>query len=323
MATNNYPSLLNCLRANVFVLAILVSVSSVEASTIWNGPNVGIFHSSTNGVQDTITSHVRITRAAGGGGLYNSLEETGATSGLSPTDTKWVIGTLASIPPLTSFGPCPLEAGGHPPGYVGMTFIVYLVTDDIYLQLTLTNWGGAFMSGDRTFGYIRSTAPAVAPTVTITNPANNAVFAAPATIPLGASASVASGTVTNVTFRNNTTVLGSVLSSPFNFTANGLAAGSYAINAVATAGGVSTTSSVVNISVVTPVAVNLTSPHVTGSLFGFNYSANVGLRYVVERSSNLSTWTPIITNIAAGNPVSFSEGTNLGSFYRVGRLPNP
>jgi hypothetical protein len=323
MATNNYPSLLHCLRANVFVLAILVSALSLEASTIWNGPNIGFFHSQANGLQDTMTSNVRITRGASGG-LYNSLQEAGATATISPKDTKWVVGTLASIPPLASFGPCPLEAGQNPPHLVGTTFVVYLVTDDIYLQLTLTNWGGSGGFGDKTFGYTRSTAAAVSPSVTITNPANNAVFAAPANVLLQATATIASGTVTNVTFRNNTTVLGSVLSSPFNFTANGLAAGSYAINAVATAGGVSATSAVVNISVVTPVAVNLTTPHITGGSFLFNYSANVGLRYVVERSSNLFNWTPIVTNVAGSNPASFSEGViNPGRFYRVGRLPNP
>jgi hypothetical protein len=160
--------------------------------------------------------------------------------------------------------------------------------------------------------------------VTITNPANNAVFAAPANVLVGATATVSSGTVTNVTFRNNTTVLGSVLSAPFNFTANNLSAGSYALNAVATAGGVSTTSSVVNITVITPVAVNLTSPQVASGLFSFNYSANVGLRYVVERSSNLFNWTPLVTNVAAANPTPFSESVaNPGKYYRVGRLPNP
>src|ERR1051325_3563787 len=322
MTTNNYPSLSNCLRANVLALAIVASASSAEARTIWNGPNIGFFHSQAQGLQDQITSNVRITRGSGGG-LYNSVLEAGATGGISPQDTTWAIGSLADIDTLT-FGPCPLEAGGHPPGYIGTTFVVHLVTDDIYLSLTLTNWGGAGGIGDKTFGYTRSTAAPVAPSVTITNPANNSVFAAPANVLLGATATVSSGTVTNVTFRNSTTVLGTVLAAPFNFTASNLVAGSYAINAVATAGGISTTSSTVNISVVTPVAVTLTSPRISAGSLAFDYSANVGLKYVVERSSALFNWTPVVTNVAGGNPVPFSEGvTDPGRFYRVGRLPNP
>ncbi len=323
MATYYDLTLSNGRRAIVCFFSIIFCVASSQASTIWNGPNIGFFHSQANGLQDTLTSHVRITRGASGG-LYNSLQEAGATSGISPKDTKWAIGSLATIDLASVTNSCPLEAGGHPPGYVGTTFVVHLVTDDIYLQLTLTNWGGVGGLGDKTFGYTRSTAAAVAPTVTINNPSNNAVFAAPANVLLGANASVSGGTVTNVTFRNNTTVLGSVLIAPFNFTASNLTAGAYAINAVATAGGISATSSTVNISVVTPVAVNLTSPQIGGGQFGFNYSANPGLRYVVERTTNFVNWTPITTNVPLGNPASFSEGvTNPGRSYRVGRLPNP
>jgi len=319
---NRFP-LTSSLRANLFVLTILAFASGrAPAATVWNGPNIGFFHSQANGLQDQITPGVRITRGAGGG-LYNSAAELGATVGISPKNTLWAIGSLANYNTLT-YGPCPLEAGGHPPGDIGTSFVVHLTVEDIYLSLTLTNWGGSGGFGDKTFGYTRSTAPAPAPSVTITNPPNNTVFSAPANVLLGATASMSGGTVTNVTFRNNTTPLGSVLSPPFNFTANNLAAGAYAINAVATAGGVSTTSSPVNITVVTPVPVNLTSPQVAGGSFSFNYSANVGLRYVVERSSNLFNWTQVVTNVAAGNPVPFSESVaNPGAFYRVGRLPNP
>jgi hypothetical protein len=321
MAT--FAHYMSCWRTALCTLAIIPSASTLQASTIWNGPSIGFFHSQANGLQDSITSHVKITRGAGGG-LYNSLQEGGATSGISPKDTKWAAGSLATINLASVTNSCPLEAGGHPPGYVGTTFVVHLITDDVYLQITLTNWGGVNGLGDKTFGYTRSSAPLVAPTVTVTNPANNAVLAAPANVLLGAIASVSGGTVTNVTFRNNTTVLGSVLSAPFSFTANNLGAGSYTINAVATAGGVSATSSVVNISVVTPVLVSLTPPHIAGGLFSFSYSADAGLKYVVLRTPDLVNWTPVVTNFAGGSSVSFSEAiTNSGRLYRVGRLPNP
>jgi hypothetical protein len=139
------------------VLAFLVAATPLmRASTIWNGPSIGIYHTQENGVQDQMTPGVSITRGTNNGGLYNSVTESSAVAGISPQDTEWAIGTLADTNTLT-FGPCILEAGHSPPAFVGTNFVVHLIKEDIYLQLTLTNWGG---SGDKTFGYARTT-PAV------------------------------------------------------------------------------------------------------------------------------------------------------------------
>ena len=88
------------------------------------------------------------------------------------------------------------------------------------------------------------------PTVNITNPTNYAVFASPATVNLAANASVMVGTVTNVQFFANGTLRGADTTAPFNLTAGNLTVGAYALTAVATAAGISATSSVVNVSVV-------------------------------------------------------------------------
>jgi hypothetical protein len=162
-----------------------------------------------------------------------------------------------------------------------------------------------------------------APTVNITNPLPNAVFAAPANVQIDANAG--GGTVTNVTFFNGSTPLGSVLSAPFSITASNLVAGSYPLTAVATAGGLSATSTVVNVSVVTPISVTASSPQAGNGQFTFSYSADPGLTYVVFRSHDLATWTAVATNKAASNPVAFSDpvSANSASYYRVARLPNP
>src|SRR5262249_14941586 len=138
-----------------------------------------------------------------------------------------------------------------------------------------------------TAAYVRSTpGSVVAPTVAITAPTNGAAFAAPANVDLAATATF-SGTITNVAFFNNgTSLLGSVKTAPFNLTASNLTAGAYALTAVATAGGVSGTSAVVNITVTAPVT--LTSPSVNGGLFSFRYNADPGQRYVVQRATMIS-----------------------------------
>src|ERR1035441_10174451 len=126
------------------VVAWLAAAPLVHPSTVWNGPNIGFFHTQENNLQDQLAADVKLTRGSSGG-LYNSVMESGAVSGTSPMGTAWAAGTLANYSTLT-YGPCPLEAGNHPPGEVNTTYVVHLTSasDDIYLQLTLTNWGGAF-----------------------------------------------------------------------------------------------------------------------------------------------------------------------------------
>jgi xyloglucan-specific exo-beta-1,4-glucanase len=86
-----------------------------------------------------------------------------------------------------------------------------------------------------------------APTVSITSPANNASFTAPASITINANAADADGTVSKVEFYNGTTLLGSDATSPYSFAWSSVAAGTYSLTAKATdnAGAITTSSAVV------------------------------------------------------------------------------
>ena len=175
-------------------------------------------------------------------------------------------------------------------------------------------------------GTITVQSVAVPPTVTIFNPTNGSVFAAPATLALTATASEANGGVTNVEFFQGGISLAKIMKAPYSVSVNNLAGGDYALSAVATDNsGVRATNSI-TIHVVTPVAVALSSPNrVSATIFQFRYTANPGLSYLVQRSANLQDWTPISTNTAPGNPTSFSDNAAMGNvnFYRVQLLPNP
>lgn len=164
------------------------------------------------------------------------------------------------------------------------------------------------------------------PSLAITRPVNGAVFAAPANVSIQAGVTNGSGTVTNVQFLVNDSVVASENSGPFSTVANNLAAGAYTLSAIAKdSSGLSATNSV-DISVVTPMTVNLTNgSRLSRTDFEFSYSADIGLDYVVLRSEDLMMWVPLATNMAASNPVVFddSNATNSLDFYRVGRLPNP
>ena len=105
----------------------------------------------------------------------------------------------------------------------------------------------------------------ILPTVSLTSPSNNAVFTAPATVSIAATAADADGSISKVEFYQGTTLLGSDAASPYTFSWTGVAAGTYSITAKAydnTTG--ITTSSAVSITVnpasnILPT-VSLTSP---------------------------------------------------------------
>jgi photosystem II stability/assembly factor-like uncharacterized protein len=90
----------------------------------------------------------------------------------------------------------------------------------------------------------------VSPTASLTAPANNATFAAPANVTLSATAADPDGTVSKVEFYNGATKLGEDLTSPYGFAWSGVPAGTYSLTARAYDDkGASATSPVVTITV--------------------------------------------------------------------------
>jgi hypothetical protein len=265
------------------------------------------------------------------GPLYNGVTESSADTftGVSPKDTMWAFGALSNFATLhyVTFG----SLRGAPAGFdlssvllPNKPMVVHLTNEDVYLQVTFLTWvhGPHVGSG---FSYTRSTPAVVPPSVTITNPPGGAVFAAPANVKIAANATVSGGSVTNVAFfGNSSNLLGSAKTAPFSITASNLAAGGYALTAVATAAGSSATSSVVQISVVSPVDVVLSGAAVVGGQFTFDYTVNPGLTYALQKSSNLVDWqsstnTPVASPVHVSDPVAPDDWR----FYRVQRLPNP
>jgi len=71
------------------------------------------------------------------------------------------------------------------------------------------------------------------PTVTLTAPTGGSVFTAPANITLTATATDSDGTISKVEFYNGFTLIGTASTSPYSYAWNNVAAGSYAITAIA------------------------------------------------------------------------------------------
>jgi plastocyanin len=221
----------------------------------------------------------------------------------------------------------PGDDNGVPCGLWDSTIIT---TTPHFFTNTLTSAGAfSYYCSEHYFlnmtGLVLVASSTLPPSIAITNPSNGDVFAAPANVSIQAGVTNGSGTVTNVQFLVNNTLLASENSGPFSAIANNLTSGSYTLSAIAEDdNGLATTNSI-TINVVTPTTVLLNGSRLSGTDFQFSYSADIGLNYVVQRSSDLMTWIPLITNRAASNPTVFddSNATNNLDFYRVGRLPNP
>jgi len=166
----------------------------------------------------------------------------------------------------------------------------------------------------------------VPPTVALTNPPNNSVFAAPASFTLSATASDSDGSVTNVEFLLGASVLGNIATPPYSVPVGNLAAGNYSFSAVAADNLGSRATNTIAISVVTAGPIQISAPQwLAPASFQFSYSATVGLRYVIQRSPDLAQWTSLSTNTAEAGSIIFTDqiaSRDLG-FYRVGLLPNP
>jgi hypothetical protein len=133
-------------------------------------------------------------------------------------------------------------------------------------QLLREFGGGRFLLN--LFNVTSTTPPpstATPPTVSITAPANNGSFTAPASVTISADASDADGSITKVEFYNGTTLLASDTTSPYSLSWTVATAGNYSITAKATDNsGATTTSAAVAITVKaptsTPPTVSITSP---------------------------------------------------------------
>jgi plastocyanin len=176
---------------------------------------------------------------------------------------------------------------------------------------------------------VQAAATNVPPTIAINSPTNGATFAAPWTGTIQAGTSDPDDTVSKVDFFAGTTLLGTVSNPPasLSLTASNVAAGNYTLTAVATdSRGATNTSVGVDVKVVTPSTITLSSPQKpSANTFQFNYSADLGLSYIILRAANLATWVPLATNTAVSNPMPFTDNNATGSldFYRVQLAPNP
>src|SRR5215471_18370881 len=156
------------LRKAAALFLLLRFVPSAVASEIWNGPSITFTKPSgadwmqpTN--QDRITPDVWLTRNTTMG-LFNAEQETIYQHYFSPADTAWAYGELSNYSSLT-YTTWEAWNGHNPPSMVGKDAVLHLISEDIYLSIKFTFWGGR----GGAFSYERSTSviPEPSPTLII------------------------------------------------------------------------------------------------------------------------------------------------------------
>jgi len=163
----------------------------------------------------------------------------------------------------------------------------------------------------------------IPPSVTITNPATNAVFTAPATFLFQADASDTDADgLSDVEFYVGTNLVDDVFSSPFATTVTDLAAGTYTLTAIAydNAGDTATNS----ITIYVRGGITLTSPKIVAKHFLFSASGlAVGKTNLLQSLTNLlaTNWVSLATNVATTNTMSFTNDVSARGFFRVVQLP--
>lgn len=132
---------------------------SPTTGTLYTGPSItfqkaGFADPTQEANQDRITDAVWITRGDRQG-IYNAVSETSYSKNSSPSGTEWAEGRLSSFQSL-NYADWETAVGGNPPGSVGKTYVVHLISEDIYLELEVLAWGQRSTSGG-SFSYRRTT----------------------------------------------------------------------------------------------------------------------------------------------------------------------
>ncbi|MFC2086263.1 T9SS type A sorting domain-containing protein, partial [Bacteroidota bacterium] len=139
------------------------------SETFWNGPSMTFVKENfadwtLEENQDRLTDNVWLTRA-NEKGIFNKAQEDsydnfdgfGSTIIASPSDTRWAFGNIEDGVENLGFDSWAFTIDENPPEMVDEDMVLYLVTDDIYIDIKFTSWTSGEEEGGGGFSYERST----------------------------------------------------------------------------------------------------------------------------------------------------------------------
>ena len=151
-------------------LATILLAHPAAALSVWTGYDVafskaGFADPADSANQDAITSAVALTRGSTRG-IFNAVLESSYDKPInsSPADTEWAFafGNPSEVLSATNYAALEFDAwraahDGEPHSTVGQNAVLHLISEDIYLDIRFTEWGGAASGGS--FAYLRSVVP--------------------------------------------------------------------------------------------------------------------------------------------------------------------
>ncbi len=217
-------------------------------------------------------------------------------------------GTLSSLPSVSSFELYYTDANNN-------------LLDDGPVSVN----NGSFSTtipADCVYTLVASGGPVVTVSANITSPSNGVNYNAPATIPIQATASTSSGSITGVGFFSNGTKIGADSASPYSITWSNVAAGSYSLTAIATnSTGITSVSSSINVTVLGPPSITQPPQNTSvtvGGAAGFSVTASgsgtLGYQWLFNGNalanggqfSGVTTAALSIANVQSNNAGSYS-----------------
>ena len=147
----------NLLRFASVGMLVFISISALS-QTIWDGSPITFTKENyANWTlpenQDRITDDIWITRA-NTKPIFNIAME---NLDQSPKDTRWAVGSISDGVETLTFDSWLVTIEENPPNMVGVDMVLYLVTDDIYIDIKFTSWTSGAGNGGGGFSYERST----------------------------------------------------------------------------------------------------------------------------------------------------------------------
>jgi RHS repeat-associated protein len=232
-------------KVEFFYGATLIGTDTTAPYSItWNNPPSGnyaltakVTEAKSNGATQTATSSVVSIRVDAYPVVTLTRPAEGTTYSIPPSITVSAAandsdGTISKVEFYDCFGGAllatvtapPYSFAWTPPPPYWSTFegVVKYETYGVIAYAT-DNLGGT--------GYSSCVSVSVAPSVTLTSPANGASFAVPASIAMTAALSPSDAPIEKMQFYNGATLIGEALSAPYTFTWQNVSAGTYSLTA--------------------------------------------------------------------------------------------
>jgi hypothetical protein len=170
--------------------------------------------------------------------------------------------------------------------------------------------------------------PNLPPSVTITNPAANAVLTAPASFTFAVDAFDTDNGMSDVEFYVGNNLIDDVFIEPYSTEVTNLPAGNYTLTAIAFDMAYKTATNSISITVQNPSVgpIVLSVPTIVSGQIRFTATGlTIGKTNVLQASTNLgslASWVSIKTNVASSSSLSFTNAVGTGrSFFRLLQRP--